>query len=664
MKKIISVIVLSVFFLTSCGKTEVVVETSVKPKYVKTQIMEEQWFSEDIKLIGKIAGFQETSIAPLTSGMIKKVEVKVGDSVKAGDTLAVIDTQSNLTNINLNNAQNTYNNTLTVYNASKEAIEKNLDTAKLQYENAISSRDNTYASTQKQLELVQAQLDAVSKQKTNTTTTSQTSLSLAQESLTNAELNLDNFNKNYTETFKSFDVKRNSLLNNMMVTIDSSMATIDLSLNSIDNILGVTEINKHANDDYELYLWVKNTTYKNQAENIFAQANTTYQDLKVKYNQNISNEDLLSFYEEVMKLNNVMISLFEKMIWVLDNSITSTVLTETTLSGLKTTIKGYQWQVISLKSTLVGLSNSLNDLDTTITSTKISLATQKSSIEQSISIAKATLENTKASLTTSLDSISSQENTTKVQLESTLASIKSSREAVDNAVKIANNQYIAAQANYESQLASTKSQLDSASGQKNSVSQQFDNAIIKAPFDGIISTKSVEVGSMVSQASPAFSISSSKQKIIKIDVNSDNIVYLQYGKEVKIEVKGKTATGFISALSTSADPTTKMYKVEIGFQDVAFNDAIVIGDYADVYINKTYGEAKYIVVPFSAIIVGSNDTYSVYVVDKNNKVQERKITTGPTNSTQVVVTTGLNVGDKVIVWWTLNVSVWDLVAEM
>lgn len=664
MKKIISGMVLWTFILTSCGKAEVVVDTAVKPKYVKTEIVSQKWFSEDVKLIGKIAGFQETSIAPLTSGMIKKVSVKVWDSVKAGDTLAVIDTQSNLTNINLNNAQNTYNNTLTVYNASKEAIEKNLDTAKLQYENALSTRDNTYASTQKQLELVQAQLDAVTKQKSNTTTTSQTSLSLAEESLRNSELNLENFNKNYQETFKSFDVKKTSLLNNMRVTIDSSMATIDLSLNSIDNILWVTQANKDANDDYELYLSAKNTTYKNQAEILFAQANTAYQNLKVKYNQNISNEELLSFYDEVMKVNNTMVSLFEKMIGVLDNSITSTVLSDTTLWGFKTTIKTYQWQVISLKSTLVGLSNSLNDLDTTIASTKISLATQKSSIEQSISIAKATLENTKASLTTSLDSISSQENTTKVQLESTLASIKSSREAVDNAVKIADNQYIAAKANYESQLASTKSQLDNASGQKNSLNQQFDNAIIKAPFDWVISTKTVEVGSMVSQATPAFSISSSKQKVIKIDVNSDNIVYLQYGKEVKIDVKWKTATGFISALSTSADPSTKMFKVEIGFNNNTFNDAIVIGDYADVYINKTYGEEKYIVVPFSAIIVGSNETYSVYVVDKNNKVQERKITTWASNSTQVVVTTGLNVWDKVIVWGTLNVSVWDLVSEM
>lgn len=665
MKKILSFLLLSTFILTSCGKTqEVVVDTSVKPKFVTSQVVWEKSFVEDLKLIGKVASSQETSVSPLASWLIKSLNVKVWDRVKAGDILATIDTQSNLTNISLNNAQNAYNNTLVVYNASKEALEKNLDTAKLQYENALTTRDNTYTSTQKQLEIVQSQLDAVSKQKWNTTASSESSLVLANESLENAKLALENFNKNYDETFKSLDIKKSTLVSNMRVAVDNSMATIDGSLNSIDNVLWVTPANKNVNDSYEIYLSAKNSTYKNDAEVIFAQVNPIYVQLKSKYSQDLSYDALLAFYSELITLNNKMVTLHEKMIGVLDNSITSTTFSETTLSTLKTSIKTYQSQVIWLKSTLVGLNNSLIDLENTIASTKVSLWTQKSSLEQGIKMAQATLNNTKNSLNTSIDSISSTENTTKIQLESTMESIRSSREAVDNAVKIANNQYIAAKANYESQLAGTRSQLDNASGQKNSLSQQFDNALIKAPFDWVITARNIEVGGSVSQATPAFSIANESTKIVKLDVSSDNVKYLSVGKQVQIDKNGKTSTWFISVLWASADSTTKMFKVEIMFHDLNSTQDLILGDYVDIYIVKESSNEKFIVIPFSSIIVGSNDSYTVYVVWKNNLVEERKVTLWASNSTEVIITSGIKIWDKVIVSGVLNLSVWDTVQEM
>jgi hypothetical protein len=47
------------------------------------------------------------------------------------------------------------------------------------------------------------------------------------------------------------------------------------------------------------------------------------------------------------------------------------------------------------------------------------------------------------------------------QLQSTIASIKTQRDAVDNAVKIAENQYNSTKAKLDASLASTKNQLDS-----------------------------------------------------------------------------------------------------------------------------------------------------------------------------------------------------------
>lgn len=664
MKKIIWILVISTGLLSSCGKEEIVIEQTVPPKMVQSITLEPKTFTESIKLAGKITSDQEIFISPLTSGMIKSVEVNVGDKVEKWDILAVIDTQSNLTNINLNSVQNTYNNTLTIFSTTKESLERNLENAKIQLENAKISKDNVYASTQKQLELAQAQLQTVLKQKDNTTKTTTTSITLAQEGLENAKLNLQNFEKNYIENLKGLETKKASLLENIKISIDNSFATFDGALSSVDTILGVTDTNKSNNDSYEIYLSAKNNTFKNQAENLFTQNNATFTQLKSKYSKDFTQEELIAFYGEIITLSDKMVQLFDVMNSVLDYSITSSTLVDATLSGFKASMKANQSQIIGIKTSLVWLNNTLNDLENTITSTTTSLGTQKSTLEQAIKIAQATLDNTLASTSSSIDSISSTENTTKIQLENTITTIQSSRETAENALKIAQNQYNAAQANYQSQLAGVKSQLDSATWQKNSLNQQLDNAYIKAPFSGIITSKNIEVGSSVSQASQVFGIADFVNKVVKLDVNSENIKYLQLGNEVQIEKNGKTATGQISLLSSSADVNTKMFKVEILLTPGELHDYLVLWDFVDVFIEKQLGEETFLILPFSALLVWGNNTYSVYVIGSGSLVEERKVEIGPSNSREVIIKNGLKWSERVITQWALNVSVWDLVEEI
>lgn len=664
MKKIILILILSTFFLSSCWKEELVVEQSLPPKMIQSIVLEPKPFTENIKLAGKTTSNQEIFVSPLTSGMIKSVEVKVGDQVKEGDILAVIDTQSNLTNINLNNIQNTYNNTLTIFSTTKEALEKNLENAKIQLENAKIAKDNVYASTQKQLELAQAQLQTVVKQKDNTSKTTTTSIALAQEWLENAKLNLQNFEKNYTETLKGLETKKTSLLENIKISIDNSFATFDGALTSVDTLLWVTETHKSTNDTYEVYLSAKNIAFKNQAENLFTQNNALFITLKWKYSKDFTQEELVAFYSEVIALSDKMVSLFDLVNSVLDYSITSSTFLDATLSSFKASMKANQSQIIGIKSNLVWLNNSLNDLENTITSTTTSLGTQKSTIEQAIKIAQATLDNTLASTSSTIDSISSTENTTKIQLENTITTIQSSRETAENALKIAQNQYNAAKANYESQLAGVKSQLDSATWQKNSLNQQLDNAYIKAPFSGVITSKNIEIGSSVSPASQVFWIANFVNKVVKIDVNSENIKYLQLGTQVQIEKNGKMGTWQISLLSSSADTNTKMFKVEITLSPGELHDYLILWDFVDIFIQKQLGEETFLIIPFSALLVGWNNTYSVYIVGSGSLVEERKVEIWQSNSQEVIIKNGLKANERVIIQGALNISIGDKVQEI
>lgn len=618
MKKIFSIFIIINIILSSCSikDNENTNQDNETIKYVKTEKIQKKNFTEDLKLIWKVSSSQETIISPLASWNIKSINVNIWDKVKAWDILATIETQSNLINISLNNADKNYLNTLNIYNSTKEYLEKNLQTTKLQYENAIKNKNNIYLSTEKELNLSQANLESITSQKTNTKKSSESSINIVKNNLENAKITLENFNINSKEIIKTLENKKKSTLDDIKISIDNSISNFDSTINYIDTILWVTNLNKRINDEYEIYLSAKNASLKSKAETKF---NIIYNDfIKINsdYNQtnNLNEEELLIYYTKILNFNNNLIDLLNLVSWVLDNSITTSSLTQEMLSNFKLNIRNYQVQIISLKTTLTSLNNSLKDIKDNINSTKINNETQKSSYEQAVKIEESNLENIKLSNNSNFDNLNSTEKTAKIQLENTIANITSSRSNADDNVNIAKSQYEAALSNYNSSLSTNKSQLDNIQSEKMSREQQLVNTLIKVPFDWIITQKNINIWQSVSNSTEAFSISNSNKKIIKLDVTWENLQYFKLWQEVTIVKNNKNSTWVISIIWKSADTNTWMFKIEVAINDNNFNQLIPLWEFADVYIKKTISNEKYLIVPFSSLIVWSNETYSAYIV--------------------------------------------------
>lgn len=647
--------------LASCwaeqwDKQEVVDETTVK--YVTTKEIQKTDFVEQIKLPWKITASKETSVSSLSSWIIKNINVKVWDQVKAWDVLADIDTATNLANINLNNALVSYNNAVAVYNSTKESLEKNLETAKLQYENAKISYDNTYTSTEKQLELAKAQLDNVDT-KASSTNSSNTSLELSEESLKNAKLSLENFLKNSIESDKSLSSKKDSIINSLKVTIEGSLIVLETSLRNVDEVLWITDLNEKLNDDYEIYLWAKNSLYKGEAESLFIKNNQKYEELKSSFQskdfKSRSEWELVVYYNELFTLVSDSLTMLDKMVLMLNNTIESEKFPESNINSVKQVMVSFQTQFTTLKWNLTTIYSSYIDIVNSISNTDISTSTQKATLEQAVKLAEANYNNTKAN-------ISSTESTTKIQYETTLESVKSARETALNALKIAENQYNASKANYDAQLVQLKTQIDGSSWQKNSYSQQIENSLIKAPYDWVVIARNIEIGSSIWQGTIAFTIATSTQKIVKLEVNVENVKYLKIWDNVTIK-KGDLETQWVVALVWAWVSTSSMYPVEINFNSESFANSAVLWDFVDVLISKELWNEN-IIMPFSALIVNSNWTHSVFVVDSWNLVVKKNVEIWASNSSEIIVKSGLEVWDRIVVSWALNIWEGDKVEEM
>jgi len=66
--------------------------------------------------------------------------------------------------------------------------------------------------------------------------------------------------------------------------------------------------------------------------------------------------------------------------------------------------------------------------------------------------------------------------------------------------------YTSTQAKLQSQLTGVKSQLDASKGQKDLAGIQAENGLIRAPFDGVILTKTVELGTLINPGTPVFTL--------------------------------------------------------------------------------------------------------------------------------------------------------------
>jgi len=662
MKKILISFFLLV--LASCGaeKSSQDTPTTQTPntKYVRTYTVTSKTFSENIKLTGKVSASKETSIAPQMSGVIKTVNVQVGDRVYAGQVLATIDTQSNLTNVNLNNAQNTYNNTLNIYNASKESLQKNLEAAQLQLQNAKNNRDNIYATSEKQLELAQQQLESVLVQESNTNKSSESNLALMQKSLESAQLNLENFYTTREESLRSLEAKKENIVKNMQVTIDSAMVQIVTIFDFVDPIFGISDKNKNTTREYESYLWFRNASLKSQVVQEFSLYKNEYLSLKDRYD---AWSDVMTLHEDIAKLIDKLVTYTDAVYQVLEDSTDGPALAIAQLNGWKQTIKWYQTQIVGMKSSFVQIANSMSDVQSTITTTTIQLETQEKTLQQALATAQANLVNTQTTLNNSKDTIAQTKTTTQIQLENTIASIQSQRDNADNAVKVAQTQFQSAQAQMDSQLASLKSQLDNASGARNSLNQQVANATIKAPFDGIITAKNVEIGSSAAPWQKAFGIAASTEKIIKMDVSSQNAKYLTIGKEVEIRTTGKSAMWIITLIGSTANETNNLFPLEISFSEKDIDGGIRIGDFVTVYVQKEISEEKVLTVPFSALMVGNTENYSLYVVDENGIAVLREVKVGAKNSFESVITQWIQEGERVVIRGVNLIAPGDILEE-
>lgn len=170
---------------------------------------------------------------------------------------------------------------------------------------------------------------------------------------------------------------------------------------------------------------------------------------------------------------------------------------------------------------------------------------------------------------------------------------------------------------------------------------------ITSPINGVVGSINLALGDMAAATTVAASVSDTSALETDVMVSENEISYVRAGSDVEVYVRAvsdKAFKGKVATVAVMPDPVKRNYRVKIVLDNKA--GKIKSGMYAEAVV-YTEAKSKVLGVPVQAVIPRDNNNV-VFIIDKNNRAQEREVKLGVRNDQYAEITSGLKAGDKVI----------------
>jgi len=172
----------------------------------------------------------------------------------------------------------------------------------------------------------------------------------------------------------------------------------------------------------------------------------------------------------------------------------------------------------------------------------------------------------------------------------------------------------------------------------------FDYSRVRAPFDGIITEKKADTGTLVSPGSQLFTVEDPRRYRLEVAVDEGDIALVRIGQPIAVGIDGLDSelAGKVAQIVPAADSATRSFLVKI---DLPSGQRLRSGVFGRARISR--GERTSILVPRSAI-VNRGQLQAVYVLDAAHIAALRYVTLGNVAGEQVEVLSGLDDGETVV----------------
>jgi RND family efflux transporter MFP subunit len=207
--------------------------------------------------------------------------------------------------------------------------------------------------------------------------------------------------------------------------------------------------------------------------------------------------------------------------------------------------------------------------------------------------------------------------------------------------------YDQAQARFDSTLAAVN---QTKAAQRQALLSLSDSQL-EAPLSGYITARNVDVGTLASPSSAAFSIADTSAVKATFGVPEDALNLVHEGQQLMLQLQNGAAqySGRVTSISPSADVRNRVFAIEVTLSNR--KNTLKPGMIASVELGGKR-EAPQPSVPLSAIVPypGEAGQFAVVVAEQRSgqwKAHIRRVTVGETHGSSATVT-GVRAGEKVV----------------
>jgi RND family efflux transporter MFP subunit len=208
---------------------------------------------------------------------------------------------------------------------------------------------------------------------------------------------------------------------------------------------------------------------------------------------------------------------------------------------------------------------------------------------------------------------------------------------------------------------SAKAQFDASQGQVTAAQaavaqaqQALDDCEVRAPLDGQILARNIELGVLVAAGTSAFTMGETSTVKAVFGVPDTVLPSVKLGQKQAIVTESYTQSfmGLVTAVSPQADSKSRTFQVEVTVPNP--QQLLKSGMVATLVLGQSKIVTPVVVVPISAIVSApdGSKTFSVFVVQHEGDkevARRRSVTPGAAYGNLVAVTSGVSAGDRVMI---------------
>ena len=548
-------------------------------KYVvKTWIM----ISEN-SFVWTVEPQSQTMLWSPVGGKIVSIKVDEGDYVKWWWLLAEVDPSPIMTNLK------SANDIL----ATLEAMYKNTEAM---FDAQIAAMKQKVQQAKAAMEMAQKALEWVNKWLKDTHKITKEQLETAKKQVEQAKVWVETAKTNLEHTKKVLKQREKDIYSNSKNALAQARIVATNFLNFVDELVWISDKNKHKNDMFEAYLGAKNTALK---ENIKSERRKVYSDYKswkkdvdqliedIKNSPDVTADEKLKqrIYNALKQTEGLFVKLrklADDTYHLIDASVAAPTFPASMINQYKQQATNFQTMIEKTLLTaewnyLLGIKWSIQAIENFKKQSKMKLdllQKQYEMAQKQYETAKQTYQQYLAMSQWKIDEVTTKKQVTEKQYE---IAKKQYEEAVAGLKAL--------QKQKATQLSQIKSKIAQVKWNRSQAAIQLGYTKIVAPYDGIILKKMADIGQVVGPGMPVFALADDKKLKIKVYLPSSLANKIKVGDKVRIYITDlwEFFTGFVHKIYPNVDFMSKRIPIEVYLENIEWK--LKIGMYWKVYFS-------------------------------------------------------------------------------